>query len=246
MSFPGFPGPTPPPGPGPVPTPDIHNLLSSTHGDTSPASGVIGDVIVALASGIWTRVPAGVELDHLVIMGGIPTWQAQTGSGLGDVTGPSSATDNAIARYDQSTGKVIQNSLVLIDDSGNLSVGGNALVSGDLTVLGSINATSLNVTSLINSGTVINSVAAAATGITVTIGNSYYNPISSGTTTVNLPAVPATGVTYVIKDVDGVAGTTPITVDGNGNTIDGASTQQLATNYGSFTLIFGNVEWNII
>jgi hypothetical protein len=39
------------------------------------------------------------------------------------VQGPASATDNAIARYDGTTGKVIQNSGAVIDDSGNVGVG---------------------------------------------------------------------------------------------------------------------------
>ena len=34
--------------------------------------------------------------------------------------GPASATDNAIARYDGTTGRVVQNSAVTIDDSGNV------------------------------------------------------------------------------------------------------------------------------
>jgi len=38
----------------------------------------------------------------------------------GDVVGPASATDNAIARYDTTTGKLIQNSTVLIDDNANV------------------------------------------------------------------------------------------------------------------------------
>ncbi|MCA8916134.1 MAG: hypothetical protein KDB90_12040, partial [Planctomycetes bacterium] len=38
----------------------------------------------------------------------------------GDVVGPGSATDNAIARYDLTSGKLIQNSGVLIDDSANV------------------------------------------------------------------------------------------------------------------------------
>lgn len=37
------------------------------------------------------------------------------------VTGPSSATDNAIARFDATTGKLLQNSGASVDDSGNLS-----------------------------------------------------------------------------------------------------------------------------
>lgn len=47
--------------------------------------------------------------------------QVGGGAGAGDVVGPSSATDNAIARYDTTTGKLIQNSAVTLDDNGNLS-----------------------------------------------------------------------------------------------------------------------------
>ena len=39
----------------------------------------------------------------------------------GDVVGPSSATDNAIARYDTTTGKLIQNSVVTISDTGDIA-----------------------------------------------------------------------------------------------------------------------------
>jgi len=58
--------------------------------------------------------------------------QGAPGEGSGDVTGPDSATDNAIARFDSVTGKLIQNSLVTIDDSGsvNIPTGQNYLVNG--------------------------------------------------------------------------------------------------------------------
>ena len=39
-------------------------------------------------------------------------------NGSGDVVGPASATDNAIARFDGTTGKLIQNSVVTMDDTG--------------------------------------------------------------------------------------------------------------------------------
>lgn len=42
-------------------------------------------------------------------------------STLGDVVGGSSATDNALARYDGTTGKLIQNSTVTLNDGGNLA-----------------------------------------------------------------------------------------------------------------------------
>jgi len=46
---------------------------------------------------------------------GVPTWTTNAG---GDVTGPASSTDNAIARFDGTTGKLIQNSVTTIDDTG--------------------------------------------------------------------------------------------------------------------------------
>lgn len=44
-----------------------------------------------------------------------------TPAGAGDVVGPSSATDNAIARFDTTTGKLIQNSTITISDAGDMS-----------------------------------------------------------------------------------------------------------------------------
>lgn len=39
----------------------------------------------------------------------------------GDVVGPSSATDNAVARFDSTTGKLLQNSVVTVGDTGAVS-----------------------------------------------------------------------------------------------------------------------------
>lgn len=48
------------------------------------------------------------------------------GTGSGDVVGPNSATDNAIARFDTTTGKLIQNSTVTINDLGVITWGGGS------------------------------------------------------------------------------------------------------------------------
>jgi hypothetical protein len=76
-------------------------------------------------------------------------------SKVGDVVGPASATDNAIARYDSTTGKLIQNSVVIVDDTGSVT-GVNALTAESLTVnnnatLGSSNTDSLDVRARISS-----------------------------------------------------------------------------------------------
>jgi hypothetical protein len=54
----------------------------------------------------------------LTVAGGVPTWATPTT--YGDVTGPASSTDNAIARFDSTTGKIIQNSTITLSDPGAL------------------------------------------------------------------------------------------------------------------------------
>lgn len=130
--------------------------LTAVVDDTSPQLGgaldVNGNAIISASNGNITITPNGtgsVVLDGLswpqadgsadyVLKtdgSGQLSWVAQSGGGgggSGDVVGPSSATDNAIARFDTTTGKLIQNSGVIVTDSNN--VNGNNLVSG-LTVL---------------------------------------------------------------------------------------------------------------
>jgi hypothetical protein len=53
----------------------------------------------------------------------------------GDVVGPATATDNAIARYDTTTGKLIQNSTATISDAGLLSAS-SVTTTGDSTIHG--------------------------------------------------------------------------------------------------------------
>ena len=67
------------------------------------------------------------------------------------VVGPASATDNAIARFDGTTGKLIQNSSVVLDDSGNVGIGTTSPAE-KLDVNGKTKTTNLQVTSNAASG----------------------------------------------------------------------------------------------
>ncbi len=49
-------------------------------------------------------------------------WQNSTAAGAGDVTGPASSTDNALVRFDGTTGKLIKNSTATLSDTGALDV----------------------------------------------------------------------------------------------------------------------------
>ena len=77
-----------------------------------PAAGdlEVGEIAVNLADQkLYSKNASG----SVIQLGG--------GSGSGDVVGPISATDNALARFDGTTGKLIQNGTVTQDDSGNLA-----------------------------------------------------------------------------------------------------------------------------
>jgi hypothetical protein len=47
------------------------------------------------------------------------TW-ATPGGGIGDLVGPAAASNNAVARFDSTTGKLVKNSAVLINDAGEV------------------------------------------------------------------------------------------------------------------------------
>lgn len=75
-------------------------------------------------SDVDTTTTAPTDTQVLAWNGTDSKWEpadAATGSGSGDVVGPASSTDNAIARFDSTTGKLLQDSSVTISDTGSLS-----------------------------------------------------------------------------------------------------------------------------
>ena len=97
-------------------------------------TGVTGLLPVA-NGGTGTATPSLVGTSTLIVTG---SWPNQTltavGSGFGDVVGPTSATDNAITRFDGTTGQLVQNSVVIVaDTTGNMSGVGTLSVGGALT-----------------------------------------------------------------------------------------------------------------
>lgn len=76
---------------------------------------------IAASYTLTLPIDDGDNLQFLQTNGsGVLAWATPTGSG--DVVGPASATDNAVARFDGTTGKLIQNSVVTIaDTTGNIA-----------------------------------------------------------------------------------------------------------------------------
>jgi hypothetical protein len=68
--------------------------------------------------------------------GGVVKLLASNAGSAGDVVGPGSSTDNALVRFDTTTGKLVQNSVGILDDSGNLTGIAALTISGALTLNG--------------------------------------------------------------------------------------------------------------
>jgi hypothetical protein len=85
---------------------------------TNLAGGATGSVPYQSGAGATTFVGIGSTGQVLTVAGGVPTWATPAASG--DVTGPASSTDNAIARFDSTTGKIIQNSGITLSDANAL------------------------------------------------------------------------------------------------------------------------------
>lgn len=85
---------------------------------------------------------ASAYLESQVFAKRVTQSSASSSPGSGDVVGPASATDNAITRYDLTTGKLIQNSAAFVDDSGRVLLGDATARLTQLTAQLQVNGTS--------------------------------------------------------------------------------------------------------
>lgn len=142
---------------------------SSTISDFSSASRAQTEAALVAGSNI-TITPSGTGATRQL------TIASTGGSGSGDVVGPASATDNAVARFDTTTGKLIQNSVVTIADStGNMAGVGtiNTLTLPSSNFVGLTDAQTLTTKSIaLGSNTVTGTKAQFDTA--VTDGNFLY------------------------------------------------------------------------
>ena len=174
---------------------------------------------VADAAGTWTmKLPTtdGDASQFLQTDGsGNTTWA--TPSGTGDVVGPASATDNAIVRFDGTTGKLIQNSTVTISDAGGIATTiantGNAI---------GLSVTQNDTTNNPNAVTITNAGSGDGIGITQN-GTGYAIDITGTSTTGTLfnvytNAIRSSGVlfNFVDDNASTVSSVMNIQSDGSG------------------------------
>ena len=91
---------------------------------------------------------------------------------LGDVTGPGSSTDDALAKFDSTTGKVIQNSTATLTDAGLLTVSN---------LVGTINTVTQNTITTMTGLTTVGTIASLV-ATTADINGGTFDGIVGGTT----------------------------------------------------------------
>lgn len=143
--------------------------------------------------GVESSLINGVEIDTLKAKLGdgstrwasLGYWNPAGGSGTGDVVGPASSTDNAIARFDSTTGKLLQNATITVSDTGTI-----AAASGTLTLttpdIGVATTTSVNKVTITAPAT--SATLTIADGKTATVSNSITLAGTDSTTMTFPPA----------------------------------------------------------
>lgn len=103
-------------------------LYYSTTGAAAPTAGNLanGELAINITDG---------KLFYKDNLGAVQVLATKAGAS-GDVVGPASSTDNALVRFDTTTGKLVQNSAAILDDSGNLTGLAAVTMSGALTLSG--------------------------------------------------------------------------------------------------------------
>jgi hypothetical protein len=132
--------------------------------------------------------------------------------GPGDVDGPASSTDNAVARFDGTTGKLIQNSLVTVSDTGAVAGVTTLAASGAVTLSGgTANGVSyLNASKVLTTGSALTfdgtSLGVNGLGNFGTLNVQRF--VSTPLTTITLGdgATPANDVGIYFRQTSGAAG----------------------------------------
>lgn len=172
-------------------------------------SGYVGLAPAAAAGSTTYTLPSADGSNGQVLStngSGTLSWTS-TGAGSGDVVGPASATDEALARFDLTTGKLIQNSNATLTDAGALTLTNGAVINeagadSDTRIEGDTDANLL----FVDASTDRIGVGTSSPGSKLDVkGTLRLSGSSSGYVGI-APAAAAGSTTYTLPSADGSSG----------------------------------------
>jgi len=183
---------------------------------------------VGNGSNIAVELSPGTTGYVLTSVGGVPTWQPASGGGGGGIAGPGSSTDNAVVRWDGVLGTVVQDSSMLVGDTG-IVTGATWNANKIGLAYGGTNA------DLSGTGGTSNYLKQASVGAAITVGTIPASDIASGAAltrvsdtnvTLTLGGAPTTALLTASSITVGWAGTLAYArfVDGAGLSVVGRAT----------------------
>jgi len=190
---------------------DTGPVLKVAKGGTGQSSFTNGQLLIGNTTGntlTKATLTAGTGISITNSTGSITI----ASSGSGDVVGPSSSTDNALVRFDTTTGKLIQNSVGLLSDAGALSglttidTSNSILITKSSAIILGLASAAAQVSA---TGTIAISSDGLGSGADTRSGFMFTGRNTSGTIVNILELSGATGAT-VTKSL-GVGATTPST-----------------------------------
>jgi hypothetical protein len=147
------------------------------------------------------------------------------GSGSGNVQGPATSTDDALVRFKGTTGKIIQNSAVTVDDSGNISTSGtvNGVTAAEF---GYLDATSSIQTQIDSKQATVTGGASTVTGADLAVLRALSSDASGK---IAVSSVTSTELGHV----SGVTSAIQTQLDAKQVTVTGAASTITTANLGS-------------
>jgi len=138
----------------------VTGTLPVANGGTGQTSYTDGQLLIGNSTGntlTKATLTAGTNITITNAAGAITIAASGGGGGSGDVVGPASSTDNALARFDTTTGKLLQNSVGILSDTGAISGLTDISASGSVTLSGGTanGVTYLNGSKVLTSGSAI-------------------------------------------------------------------------------------------
>lgn len=210
----------------------VHSLLGAYHSDTTSQTPTRGSLIYGNATPLWDELTLGTA-EFVLYSDGTDVLYTRLGAVTPFSLG-TSAAPSVTFTGDIDTGWSAESADTMIG-----SASGIALLTLDGGIDGVGGVATLNAGQVVK---VTNVGASTTLNETQYIINATANNI-----TITLPAAPTTGQVYYIKDGTGVVTpAAPITINGNGNNIDGNAFIRLRVYYGAFTLVYNGTQWNVI